>query len=50
MLLLKLQPYNFVIKYVLLCNCIEYYVIAMLHPWAQSISPIIYYHIVAYET
>ena len=35
---------------VLLCNIIGYYVIAMLHPWVQSISHIIYHHIVAYET
>ena len=32
------------------CNHIEYYVIATLHPWAQSIPNIIYHHIVAYET
>ena len=30
---------------VLPCNCIEYYAIAMLHPWAQSIT---YYHISPY--
>ena len=28
------------------CDCIEYYVIAMLHPWAQSIP---YYHILPYH-